>query len=106
VRAGAPEVSHPHLRQTIVPVYPPLAVAARATGTVLIEAIIEQTCRVTSATIVESIPLLDAAAIESVWKWRFEPPRIGGPKSDSRQPSRSTAADSAGIRTVDGSAAV
>jgi TonB family protein len=45
---------------------------------VLIEAIIDQTGRVTSATIVKSIPLLDAAAMESVRKWRFEPPRIGG----------------------------
>jgi TonB family protein len=78
VRAGAPGVSHPHLQQTIVPVYPPLAVAARVSGTVLIEAIIDQTGRVTSATIVKSIPLLDAAALESVRKWRFEPPRLGG----------------------------
>lgn len=77
VRAGAPGVSHPHLQQTIVPVYPPLAVAARVTGTVLLEAIIDQTGRVTSATIVKSIPLLDAAALESVRKWRFEPPRLG-----------------------------
>jgi TonB family protein len=45
---------------------------------VVIEAIIDQTGWVTSATIVKSIPLLDAAAIESVRKWRFEPPRIGG----------------------------
>ena len=43
-----------------------------------IEAIIDPTGRVTSATVVKSIPLLDAAAIESVRKWRFEPPRIGG----------------------------
>ena len=78
VRAGAPGVSHPHLQQTIVPVYPPIAVAARVTGTVLVEVIIDQTGRVTSTTIVKSIPLLDAAAIESVRKWRFEPPRIGG----------------------------
>ena len=78
VRAGAPGVSHPHLQQTIVPVYPPFAVAARVSGTVLIEAIIDQTGRVTSATIVKSVPVLDAAAIESVRKWRFEPPRIGG----------------------------
>ena len=78
VRAGAPGVLHPHLQQTNVPVYPPLAVAARVSGTVLIEAIIDQTGRVTSATIVKSVPVLDAAAIESVRKWRFEPPRIGG----------------------------
>jgi len=78
VRAGAPGVSHPHLQQTSVPVYPPFAVAARVTGTVLLEAIIDQTGRVTSTTIVKSIPLLDAAAMESVRKWRFEPPRIGG----------------------------
>ena len=78
VRAGAPGVSHPHLQQTSVPVYPPFAVAVSVSGTVLIEAIIDQTGRITSATIVKSIPLLDAAAIESVRKWRFEPPRIGG----------------------------
>ena len=63
VRAGAPGVSHPHLQQTSVPVYPPFAVAARVTGTVLLEAIIDQTGRVTSTTIVKSIPLLDAAAM-------------------------------------------
>ena len=37
VRAGATGVSHPHLQQTSVPVYPPFAVAARVSGTVLIE---------------------------------------------------------------------
>ena len=78
VRAGAPGVPHPHLQRAIVPVYPLFAQSALVSGTVLIEAIIDQTGRVTSATIVKSIPLLDAAAIESVRKWRFEPPRTGG----------------------------
>ena len=78
VRAGAPGVSHPHLQQTIVPVYPLIAQSARVSGTVLIEAIIDETGRVASATIVKSIPLLDAVAIEAVRKWQFEPPRIGG----------------------------
>ncbi len=78
VRSGAPGVSHPHLQQMIVPVYPLIAQAARVQGPLVIEAIIDEAGRVTSATVIKSIPLLDAVAIESVRKWRFDPPRLGG----------------------------
>jgi TonB family protein len=71
-------VSHPRIQQMVVPVYPPIAESARVSGTVTIDAIIDETGRVANATIGRSIPLLDAVAISSVRQWKFEPPRFNG----------------------------
>lgn len=60
------------------PVYPPIAQSARVEGIVIIEVIISETGEVTSAKILRSVPLLDAAALDAVRKWRFEPARLNG----------------------------
>ena len=78
VRAGTPGVSHPRLVSAVLPVYPPIAQSARVSGTVIIEAIVDEMGRVADATVTRSIPLLDAAALDAVRQWRFEPPRAGG----------------------------
>jgi TonB family protein len=78
VRAGALGVSHPRIVEAGPPVFPPIALAARVQGNVVIEAVIDMTGRVTGATITKSIPLLDVAAIGAVRRWQFEPPIAGG----------------------------
>jgi periplasmic protein TonB len=61
-----------------LPVYPPIAQASRTSGIVIVEVVISDTGEVTSARILRSIPLLDAAALDAVRKWRFEPARLNG----------------------------
>jgi protein TonB len=51
---------------------------ARIQGTVRLQAVIDIDGRVSNLTVVESVTLLDQAAIEAVGQWRYEPTRLGG----------------------------
>ena len=55
------------------PMYPDGAFNQKIQGTVLVEFTIDTQGRVTNAVVVKSVPLLDAAAIKTVYQWRFEP---------------------------------
>jgi TonB family protein len=60
------------------PVYPPDALAARRQGTVVVEAMIGLDGAVEDTKVVRSIPMFDAAALDAVRQWRFEPFLING----------------------------
>jgi protein TonB len=77
VRVGS-IIATPHKVRDVPPVYPTAAIAERVEGIVLVEAKIDVTGRITEATIVRSIPLLDQAALDAVRQWRFEPVVIDG----------------------------
>ncbi len=62
----------------VPPVYPPLAIAARVDGTVIIEAVIDTDGRVQSARVLRSIPLLDTAALTAVGQWSYTPTLLNG----------------------------
>ena len=62
----------------VPPVYPPLAIAARVEGTVIIEAVIDTDGRVRSARVLRSISLLDAAALRAVGQWAYTPTLLNG----------------------------
>jgi periplasmic protein TonB len=55
------------------PQYPQEAFVKKIEGTVELQIIIDSTGRVVRATVVKSIPLLDAAAIQTVQQWIFAP---------------------------------
>jgi protein TonB len=59
-------------------VYPPLALAARVEGPVLLEAIIDTEGRVQAVRVLRSPPMLDAAAVEAVRQWRYTPTLLNG----------------------------
>jgi TonB family protein len=63
-------------RQT--PHYPDQARASNVSGTVLVQALIGSNGEVKSTAIVESIPLLDPAAVQAVERWRFRPAMSNG----------------------------
>ena len=72
------------------PIYPKDAYDKGIEGTVEIEFLIDTTGRVEYARILHSVPGLDAAAVECVKAWRFEP----GPQGRSAGPhGRSCARD-------------
>jgi protein TonB len=62
----------------VTPVYPPIAIQARSEGTVILEAVIDETGTVRDVTVIRSIPLLDRAAIDAVRQWRYSPTRLNG----------------------------
>ena len=62
----------------VSPVYPPIAIAARIQGTVILEAVLDEQGMVRNLKVLRSIPLLDQAAIQAVSKWRFTPTLLNG----------------------------
>jgi len=62
----------------VAPLYPALARASRVQGVVVIEATIDVNGNVQSARILRSIPLLDQAALDAVYQWKFTPTLLNG----------------------------
>jgi protein TonB len=55
------------------PVYPQEAFIKKIEGIVELEILIDASGKVVRARVIRSIPLLDAAAIQTVYQWVFEP---------------------------------
>ena len=68
----------PALIQRVEPIYPPMAVAAKVTGMVILEATVNEAGNVTNVTVLRSLPLLDNAAIGAVKQWRYQPLLLNG----------------------------
>jgi protein TonB len=62
----------------VAPLYPALARASRVQGVVIIEATIDVSGNVESARVLRSIPLLDQAALDAVYQWKFTPTLLNG----------------------------
>jgi protein TonB len=60
------------------PQYPQEAFVKKIEGTVVLEILIDAAGRVVRAKVIQSIPLLDAAAIQTVYQWTFSPAIKGG----------------------------
>lgn len=55
------------------PVYPQEAFIKKIEGTVVLEILIDSQGRVVRARVIQSVPLLDAAALQCVYQWVFQP---------------------------------
>lgn len=77
LRVGG-QVKPPVPISTPEPHYPAVARAARAEGLVIIDAVIDEQGNVVEAKVVEGPPLLIAAALEAVLKWKYEPTYLNG----------------------------
>jgi len=71
-------VRPPRLVKRVDPVYPEIARQARVFGAVKLEATTNVYGRVRDVRVVESIPLLDQAALDAVRQWIYEPMVING----------------------------
>jgi protein TonB len=60
------------------PVYPALALSVKIQGAVILEAVINERGGVERVRVLKSIPLLDAAAIDAVSRWRYTPTLLNG----------------------------
>jgi len=77
VRAAG-DIKPPKLVRRIEPDYPEIARQARVDGIVILEATTDVFGRVTGVRVLRSIPLLDAAAVNAVRQWVYEPMVING----------------------------
>ena len=62
----------------VLPVRPEMAARANVRGIVILEVTIDVDGTVKDARVLRSIPMLDAAALEAVRQWRYEPTMIDG----------------------------
>jgi TonB family protein len=60
------------------PVYPAIAQNAGVQGVVVIEALISADGKISNARVLQSVPLLDQAALDAVMQWEFTPTRLNG----------------------------
>jgi protein TonB len=65
--------SPPRVIKQARPQYPQDAFVKKIEGTVLIEALVSSQGRVANARVIQSVPLLDAAALQAVYQWVFQP---------------------------------
>jgi protein TonB len=56
-----------------LPAYPPIARAARASGEVVVQVTIDECGNVIGAKAMSGHPLLQMAAVQAAYKWRFSP---------------------------------
>ena len=77
VRIGG-DILPPQRIAYTAPIYPPIAREAKVDGTVVLDATIDAAGVVRDIRVVQSIPLLDRAAIDAVSRWRYTPTRLNG----------------------------
>jgi len=77
VRVGS-LISPPTKLVHVKPIYPPIALAARKEGLVILEALVGEDGNVRDVRILRAAPLFDDAAIAAVRQWRFSPTRLNG----------------------------
>jgi protein TonB len=73
IRRPGGNIREPRKVFDVPPVYPPIAQQARVEGTVILEAVIDESGAVSRLRVLRSQPLLDNAAIVAVRRWRYTP---------------------------------
>lgn len=77
VRVGG-NLRAPKLAHDVKPMYPELAIQARLSAVVILEAHVGTDGRVQSVRILRGAPVFDDAAIEAVKQWRYQPLLLNG----------------------------
>jgi TonB family protein len=71
-------VSQGLLLSKVAPDYPPIAQAARVSGTVVLQAIISKEGRIENLNVISGPPLLQQAALDAVKQWVYKPYLLNG----------------------------
>ena len=77
VRIGG-AIRPPRKLKNVNPAYPDIARQARVQGVVILECTIGPDGRITDVKVLRGIPLLDAAAVDAVKQWVYEPTFVNG----------------------------
>jgi periplasmic protein TonB len=62
----------------VKPVYPADAMAAKVSGVIILEAVINTSGQVVKARVLRGDPMLDQAAVDAVERWEFTPTLLNG----------------------------
>ena len=81
IRVGG-SIQEPRKVLNVQPIYPAAAAAAGAEGDVVIEAVIGRDGAVTSARVLQGVPLLNIPALDAVRQWKYTPTRLNGQPVD------------------------
>jgi len=77
VRIGG-NIQAPSLIKRVEPTYPEIALVAKVTGLVILEASIGTDGTVESVRVLRSVKFLDEAAVDAVKQWRYQPLVLNG----------------------------
>lgn len=77
VRVGS-NLKAPRQTYVVQPEYPPLALQARVSGVVVVDAVIDEHGNVVGAHALSGHPLLIPAALRAVLQWKYEPTLLNG----------------------------
>jgi protein TonB len=66
------------LLQKTIPVYPPIAKAARVSGTVVLQAVISKSGTIENLKVISGPAMLQGAAQDAVRSWRYRPYLLNG----------------------------
>jgi TonB family protein len=77
IRVGG-DIPEPAKLKDVRPEYPAIAQSARVQGIVILEATIGPDGKIVDANVLQSIPLLDQAAIDAVKQWEYTPTVVNG----------------------------
>jgi protein TonB len=77
VRVGG-VIRAPKLINRVEPKYPDIALAARTSALLIVEATVGTDGRVSEVKVLRGHPLFDEAAIEAVKQWRYQPLLLNG----------------------------
>jgi TonB family protein len=78
LRVGRDIETQPRKIFSVNPIYPADAMAAKVQGVVVLDVTVGTDGSVTGLRLVQSVPLLDQAAMDAVNLWRFEPALLNG----------------------------
>ena len=78
VRVSAGVAAGMLMQPAAQPVYPPIAKAAHVQGTVVLHALISKTGDVQDLQVVSGPPMLTAAAMDAVRRWKYQPYLLSG----------------------------
>jgi len=81
VRVGG-DIAEPRKVMDAKPAYPQAAMAAKVSGVVIVEVVIDGSGGVRDAKVLRSVPMLDQAALDAVKQWRFTPTLLNGAPVD------------------------
>ena len=76
LQAGGEGVPVPKKTKHVQPVYPPEALAQGIRGIVILDIVIDARGKVSSTSVLRSVPGLDEAAIAAARQWEYEPTKI------------------------------
>jgi protein TonB len=77
VRIGG-NIQAPALVKRVEPVYPDIALVAKVTGLVILEASVGVDGTVESVRVLRSVKFLDQAAVDAVKQWKYSPLVLNG----------------------------